>query len=376
MTLKYQFIVLSFILFLGTLKAQTTVNGSFLHNGIVREFSYYVPAIYNGTEAFPVVFNLHGYTSNGTQQSFYANFKPIADTAGFIVVHPEGSFQPGSTTTQFWNVGFFASAVDDVDFLSKLIDTISANYLVDLTRVYSAGMSNGGYMSLELACESGRFAAVASVTGTMTNAMANSCNPSSPIPVMTIHGTQDPTVPYNGNSSSIAADSVVRFWTGQNGCSEPPTFASVPDIVSTDGATAEHYVYNTCQNGVTIEHFKVINGAHTWPGATIPIGTTCQDFNACKEIWRFFSQYSNPTADLTRQAMDGVVVSPNPFSDLLEIAHLPENVKSVSLFNYQGKSFFTAEKTTKISTNSLPSGMYILKIETSEGTYQKKVTKI
>lgn len=376
MSLKHIVFAFLFCNSLTSIVAQTTVNGSFLHNGLLREYSFYVPALYDGTEAFPIVFNLHGYTSNAMEQSFYANFKPIADTAGFIVVHPEGSIQPGTTDTQFWNVGFFGSTVNDVDFLSQLIDTIAATYSIDLTRVYSTGMSNGGYMSLELACESGRFAAVASVTGSMTNAMANSCNPSSPIPVMTIHGTADPTVPYNGNSSSISADSVVRFWVNRNGCSLPADMTVVPDVVTTDGANAEHYVYNTCQNGVTIEHFKVINGAHTWPGAGIPIGTTCMDFNACKEIWRFFSQYNNPTAEISNNTLEQIVVSPNPFNDQIELTKLPENLRSISLYNSIGEIFFTAPLAKTISTEDLPAGMYILKIETAQGTYLRKLTKI
>ena len=183
--------------------SQTTVNDSFMHNGLTRTYSFYVPAIYDGSQAYPLVLNLHGYTSNGTEQSFYGNFKPIADTAGFIVVHPEGTIQTGTASTQFWNVGFFPSNVDDIGFLESLIDTISASYNIDATRIYSTGMSNGGFMSYKLACESNRFAAIASVTGSMTGQMQNNCSPIKPIPVMEIHGTADPTVPYNGQSGML-----------------------------------------------------------------------------------------------------------------------------------------------------------------------------
>ncbi len=355
--------------------AQSTINGSFVFGGLTRTYSFYVPAMYDGTQAVPLILNLHGYTSNGTEQSFYANFKNIADTAGFIVVHPEGTIQPGTTTTQFWNVGFFGSNVDDVGFLTALIDTISAHYAIDPSRVYSTGMSNGGYMSLELACESSRFAAVASVTGSMTNVMANSCNPAAPIPVMTIHGTADGTVPYNGNSSSISADSVINFWVNRDGCVPSPSITSVPDIVTTDGATAEHYVYATCQNGVTIEHFKILNGAHTWPGAPVIIGTTCMDFSASKEIWRFFSQYSNPSASLYAMKKPMVKCYPNPFSEQIMIDAGEEQIESVILTNLRGEELPIQMEGNKISTNHLSDGMYLLTLRTSNGTQKLKIMK-
>jgi polyhydroxybutyrate depolymerase len=63
-------------------------------------------------------------------------------------------------------------------------------------------MSNGGYMSHTLACElSNRITAIASVTGSIFNTQYGSnCHPMRPVPVMQIHGTNDPTVPYIGSS--------------------------------------------------------------------------------------------------------------------------------------------------------------------------------
>jgi polyhydroxybutyrate depolymerase len=374
--MRYISILLHFLIGFNSY-SQSTINGSFLFGGLLRSYSFYVPAIYDGTQAFPLVLNLHGYTSNGSEQSFYGNFKPIADTAGFIVVHPEGTIQPGTTSTQFWNVGFFGSNVDDVGFLTALIDTISAQYNIDPSRVYSTGMSNGGYMSLELACESGRFAAVASVTGSMTNVMTNSCNPAAPIPIMTIHGTADGTVPYNGNTSSISADSVIHFWVERNGCAPSPIVTPVPDIVSTDEATAEHYVYPTCQNGVTIEHFKILNGAHTWPGAGITIGTTCMDFSASKEIWRFFSQYSNPSANLGDIAASAFVnVYPNPFDRgfVIDSAE-PLTLSDISLKDIKGKDVHFQMDGNKVNTDCLSPGIYFLNIKTENQIVQIKIIK-
>lgn len=96
----------------------------------------------------------------------------------------------------------------DVGFLEALIDTISAHYSINPDRIYSAGMSNGGFMSHYLACSSSRFAAIGSVTGPMSNDMYEFCNPSHAVPTIHIHGTSDPINPYNGNSSSKSINAV------------------------------------------------------------------------------------------------------------------------------------------------------------------------
>jgi len=358
--------------------SQTTVNGSFIHNGLTRTYSFYVPAIYDGSQAYPLVLNLHGYTSNGTEQSFYGNFKPIADTAGFIVVHPEGTIQTGTASTQFWNVGFFPSNVDDIGFLESLIDTISTSYNIDATRIYSTGMSNGGFMSYKLACESNRFAAIASVTGSMTGQMQNNCSPIKPIPVMEIHGTADPTVPYNGQSGMLSIDNVLSIWAGYNGCTAAPTMTMVPNINTTDGATAEHYVYAPGTNNVTMEHYKVINGAHTWPGAAITIGVTCMDFSASKEIWRFFSQYSNSEASVKNNEMAKIQVYPNPVNDILKINHGMTGDLNVTIIDAAGKLMLqTTEQNQsfELDISKIQQGIYSIKLENGSQIINTRFSK-
>ena len=43
-----------------------------------------------------------------------------------------------------WTAG---SDVDDVDFINTIIDWVSGEYNIDQERIYSTGMSNGGFMS-------------------------------------------------------------------------------------------------------------------------------------------------------------------------------------------------------------------------------------
>jgi polyhydroxybutyrate depolymerase len=198
--MKYRLFLTIFCSFLHlSADAQQTINASITNGGIQRDYILYVPANYTGTSGVPLLFNFHGFTSNATQQMFYGDFRSIADTAGFIIVHPEGTLDNNGIT--HFNVGWGASTVDDVAFSSALIDSISAQYNIDQDRVYSTGMSNGGFMSFKLACElSDRIAGIASVTGSILPLTLSNCNALHSTPIMQIHGTTDGTVPYNGGA--------------------------------------------------------------------------------------------------------------------------------------------------------------------------------
>ena len=66
--------------------AQTTVESGFTFEGLNRTYRLYVPSGYNSQQAVPLLLNLHGYGSNNIEQEQYGDFRPIADTAVFLVV--------------------------------------------------------------------------------------------------------------------------------------------------------------------------------------------------------------------------------------------------------------------------------------------------
>lgn len=348
--------------------AQTTVTDSILSGGIYRSYILYVPAIYTGTSARPLVINLHGYTSNAQQQQLYTNFMPIADTANFLMVYPNGTYSSGQ---RFWNAGLSASLVDDIGFISHLIDSLKAQYNIDMNAVYSTGMSNGGFMSHTLACElSNRITAIASVTGSIfTTQYGSNCHPGRPVPVMQIHGTADPTVPYAGNASQgmVPVDSVVKYWVTKDGCNPTPVFTNVPNTNTGDGCTAEHYVYNNGNLGSTCELYKIIGGAHSWPGSPFTIGVTNQDFSASVEIWRFFRKYRlNTLTSLNTVDKENTnfKLYPNPAKDELNIRFNNGNKSStIVVRDVLGHIVLNENNSTgNIRVENLTAGMYILSV--------------
>jgi len=358
--------------------AQTTTTGNFMHDGELRSYRLYIPASYDGTTPMPLVFNLHGYGSNNVEQENYGDFRPIADTANFIIVHPQGL--PDFFGTNHWNT-FGTSTVDDVSFLSQLIDTIYADYNIDGNRIYSTGMSNGGFMSYKLACLlSGRIAAVASVTGSITPAELSDCITNHPMPVMQIHGTADPTVPYEGSALFMPIEDVVDHFVSFNACNPIPITTAVPDIDATDGCTATHYVYTDGLLGSTVEFFKIEGGEHTWPGSAFGGAGTNNDFNASVEIWRFFSQYTlnvlTSSVDEIPSSLDFQIV-PNPAANAtVSLIFNTNEQREITVLNALGQVILTTRSSDSIfELNIETKGLYFVSITENGQTHTEKLIR-
>ena len=346
--------------------SQQTINASITHDGIQRDYILYIPELYDGSTAAPLVLNFHGYGSNAAQQMFYGDFRDIADTEGFLLVHPEGTTFIGD---QFWNVGFpgLSSNIDDVGFTEALIDELATLYAIDLDRVYATGMSNGGFMSFLLACQlSEKIAAVASVTGSMTQDTFDDCNAQHPTPVLQIHGTDDGVVLYNGNNLSIPIADVISYWVDFNNCETTPTTTTLPDVDVSDGSTIEHSVYEDGDNGITTEHMKVIGGGHTWPGSVINTAGTNQDIDASMEIWLFFSRFDiNGPLSTDDFEKNQVTIYPNPTQSKINLSLKYAKEVHYKLFSPLGKQLMTGTITSsneEIDISHLPSNIYFLKL--------------
>lgn len=364
--MKYTTILLVLLGFSFPISAQQTINGSITYDGIQRNYILYIPEIYDGSAAVPLVLNFHGYGSNAAQQMFYGDFRDIADTEGFLLVHPQGTILNGD---QQWNVGFLenGNTTDDVGFTEALIDELANLYTINLDRVYATGMSNGGFMSFLLACQlSEKIAAVASVTGSMTPDTYNACNAQQPTPILQIHGTIDSNVPYNGASNSLSIEDVISYWVNYNNCETNPTITTLSNTDTTDGSTVEHSVYENTNNGITIEHMKVIGGGHTWPGSVVKLPGTNQDINASMEIWHFFSRF-DINGILSVPEFDNIQVNiyPNPTNSKINLSLNFSKELKYELFSSLGKLLIIGTIKTnnqEIDLSNLSPNIYYLKL--------------
>ena len=121
--IKGLFSILALLFFTITITGQP-VDHSLVHDGETREYQVFLPAGYQPGDSLPLVINLHGLGSDNFQQTVYSEFTQVADTAGFITVHPQGLEADvfGNYTTH-WNANW-ATGVDDIGFIRKMIDRI------------------------------------------------------------------------------------------------------------------------------------------------------------------------------------------------------------------------------------------------------------
>jgi polyhydroxybutyrate depolymerase len=255
--------------------------------GLLRSVAVHVPASYDPTRGMPLVLDIHGFTSDAVQEQLLSGMPAKADAEGFITMQPFGLGLPRSFNAGVCCGVAAATHVDDVAFISALIDKASEELCIDPARIYATGMSNGGFLSHRLGCElSDRIAAIAPVAGTLG---ISSCHPTRPMPVMAFNGTSDPLVPYEGSTALgfIAVPDAFAGWAARDGCVGSPT-------VTFAHGDATCRTYDDCDGGAEVTLCTIDGGGHTWPGG-IPIpafGKTSGDISATDAMWAFFKAHS------------------------------------------------------------------------------------
>lgn len=256
--------------------AGETVKNLLVVDGLEREVIIRDAETETG-DLVPAIVMLHGAGGSGTYLESVSGMSAVAKKNGFVVAYPDGTTSGEDIGGLAWNAGRccgrpFRASIDDVGFISAVIDELVTNHAVDPTRVYLAGFSNGGMLSYRFACDVGVTAsdtpiAGIAVVGGAFNVL--SCAAPEPVSVLVIHGTADPTVPYAGGPPSAAtierlgkwtnasvADAST-FWADRDGCSSH-------SITDDDGSVTVDS-YNECADGAFLEVVSLIGGTHHWP---------------------------------------------------------------------------------------------------------------
>jgi polyhydroxybutyrate depolymerase len=297
-------------------------------DGRTRRYRVHRPPAHDGERRLPVVLVFHGGGGDVPGMVATTGMDAVADAHGFYAVYPEGT---GRTVLGkhfgTWNAGACcgsarADGVDDVGFVSRLLDALAEDLPIDTRRVYATGISNGGFMASRLACElSDRIAAIAPVAGATAPA---DCAPRRPVPVLIFHGRADACVPIDGGERCggcftealeelgvepraedffpcDAVEAAAERWRTHARCG--PDAETIP--VGTD---TECRRWSACSEGAAVEVCASRAAGHTWPGSQYgcdmrrrsclvyieKVGPIATGVAASERIARFFLDHPRP----------------------------------------------------------------------------------
>ncbi len=194
-----------------------------------RPYTARIPAAYTAERPWPLLLLVHGYGAAGLAQAAYLGLTASVDRRGVLLAVPDGTLD--RTGRRFWNATDACcdderTGVDDVAYLTAVVDDMAARYRVDPARVFVLGHSNGGFMAHRLACDrADRFAAAVSIAGA-TWADPDRCTPTRTIAMLLMHGTADDTVRWDGDliggdrGAYPSARASTAAWARLNRCDE------------------------------------------------------------------------------------------------------------------------------------------------------------
>jgi len=242
--------------------------------GVEREYILHVPDNLPPGEDVPVVIALHFLGCTASSFEVLTQFSDKADMEGFIAVYPQG-------ISNSWNAGgccdpAASSGVDDIGFISALIDTLIEEQPVDPEKVFIVGFSNGGIMAYTLASEiSDKIAGIAPVGALF---MMEENHAANPVPIIHCHALDDASVDINGQWGWLSVADLLDEWKTINGITaEPDTFR--------DDSRIKGILYPSPDSSANIILYLTETGGHSYTLSS-RLGTT-------NRIWEFFTTQIN-----------------------------------------------------------------------------------
>ena len=279
-----------------------------------RIYTIYIPSTWTPNVVSPLLIALHGLSGWDLQLMDNTAFNNLAEANNFIVVYPNGTGEKlGDRGIRSWNGGQVGwcttgncppsqiSKIDDVGYISNLIDDVSSRYPIDPKRVYLTGHSNGSQLAQRLACQlSNKITAVAVVAGHLA---LDTCNPDSPVSLLQIYGTEDTLNLENGGTVKISFG-IYSYEFNSKG-----VMKSVQEMALANGCSSNYsqnnnltnkdltiYTWPGCKNGVIVSSIRISGASHAWMGRpaqsadSIKLsGEPYMKIDASKVIWSFLA---------------------------------------------------------------------------------------
>ncbi|HUS53609.1 MAG TPA: dienelactone hydrolase family protein [Thermohalobaculum sp.] len=263
------------------------------HDGKTRRFYVEFPA---GPRNAPAIIVLHGGAGTPSKMRKITEF--TLHERGWVEIYPEGikrQWNDGRTGAD----GKILRKTDDLGFLRAIVNQLASEGVLDPTRVFFTGVSNGGAMTLRMICQAPELVAGAVVV-IMNQPIGMDCPDGPPVPLLFIQSVDDPLVPFAGGpinakgdrGSVLSANDTLAQYAFRNRCGAWEEIA-ITDHFPNDQTLVRLHAYRGCAE--PLRQFIIDGGGHTWPGnknhrwVEKLLGRTSLDISATFEIEAFFT---------------------------------------------------------------------------------------
>jgi polyhydroxybutyrate depolymerase len=289
--------------------AQADREGELEFQGLARHYELHLPPGPPEAGPRPLVIALHGLDPGedwrrivGWLRAWWT-MDAVADREGFAVAYPAAiggrwSYSPQRPVP----IPGHTALVDDLGFLSAMIDQLVAEHVADPARIFVTGPSRGGLMTWSMACSTPeRIAAAAPLITGMTDGQLETCHPAHLMPILALAGTADRSQPYEGwlyqdeHSYRLASvPETMEFWRRLHAC----TGEEAHGLQHREGTGATRVAlinWTGCSTGGPVQLLRVQGGGHQLPTLAAetepprPGNPRNHDIETAEEVWRFFA---------------------------------------------------------------------------------------
>lgn len=267
-----------------------------------RWFTVVIPPEYDPAETRPLVLAFH--PGNANMAEFYnalIQFLEYATAEKWIVVLPNGRNTTDNRTGEcLWNAVHccglaYNQNVDDVGFVRKLVEKLQTEYKIDEKRIYALGRSNGGMLVHRLGAEMWDvFAAIAPFSATVggthdENSPLEIVDPSHPLPILMMHGLNDPVVKFfggiggDGVRTDLPFHDTALLWVENNGCDQ---MAADTTFIDTEKGKSWVVDFSNCTDNAQVVAITVENSGHQLPRISN------SGFDGSKAMFDFFKLHA------------------------------------------------------------------------------------